>query len=64
MSSVNSQIDWWLSLCEVGSQIKVAIRARNIKENIRYMRINKRLKRAGTRKSAIAPAEWQEFIEI
>ena len=39
-------------------------RTRNIKENIRYMRI-KSLKRAHARKTAkMAPAEWMEFIEI
>lgn len=42
----------------------VGRRAKNIKENIRYMRII-RLKRSKERqKSKIAPAAWQEFIEI
>ncbi|MBO7718263.1 hypothetical protein J6S37_02085 [Candidatus Saccharibacteria bacterium] len=44
-----------------GGQVEKAI---TIKENIRYMRI-KRLKREASRKkSTIAPAAWQEFIEI
>jgi len=42
----------------------LVVRATNIKEKIRYMRI-KRLKRSEERqKSKIPPAAWQEFIEI
>ncbi len=36
---------------------------RKIKEKNRYMRI-KSLKRSHERKMKIAPADWQEFIEI
>lgn len=51
-------------MAKVFREVGPVVERYTIKENIRYMRINKRLKRAGTRKSAIAPAEWQEFIEI
>ncbi|WP_206660894.1 hypothetical protein [Candidatus Nanosyncoccus alces] len=43
---------------------RMVVRAINIKEKIRYMRI-KRLSRSSERKkSKIPPAAWQEFIEI
>ena len=48
---------------EVGLQKIKVVGWQNIKEKIRYMRI-KLAKRAHVRKAKIAPAKWQEFIEI
>ena len=48
-----------VSLCEVGPKVG----AKNIKEKTGYMRI-KKFQRSMERKRTIAPAEWQEYIEI
>ncbi|MBR2753908.1 hypothetical protein IKD82_01985 [Candidatus Saccharibacteria bacterium] len=51
-------------MARVFREVGAVVRAKNIKEIIRYMRI-KRLKSSSEhKKSKIAPAEWQEFIEI
>ena len=40
-------------------------RAKKVKEKTRYMRIKRPKRRSSGRKEAkIAPAPWQEFIEI
>ena len=62
-------VEWWVSLnnpktgavslCEVGPKVG----AKNIKEKTGYMRI-KKFQRSMERKRTIAPAEWQEYIEI
>ncbi|MBR2544290.1 hypothetical protein IKF04_03250 [Candidatus Saccharibacteria bacterium] len=57
----NSLTTLWL---ESSRGMGAVVRAKNIKENTRYMRI-KRLKRpSGHKKSNFTPAEWFEYIEI
>ena len=57
--SLNNPKTGAVSLCEVGPKVG----AKNIKEKTRYMRI-KKFQRSTEQKRTIAPAAWQEYIEI